>query len=180
MKSVNTLLTMANNTIFAAVMSLCLLSCAVEHDGGDEVGKTLLAEGTDAPDFLIRTGDNPEGTGLSSLRGKYVVMEFWASWCPDCRKVTPDVKDMYDTYASEDTVFVGVSFDTDASQWRQYIEDNGLGFMQHLETSGWDGSQVAEAYHVKWIPTFYLVNPDGKIEYATIEVSDLKKRLERP
>ena len=130
-----------NNTLIIKLTAfltalLCMASCTVGGDDDNEYGKGMLEEGTIAPDFMIYTDSRPEGFALSSLRGQYVLIEFWASWCPDCQKETENMKQMYATYAPQGVVFVGVSFDTDRDQWQQYISENALSWIQFSELRG--------------------------------------------
>lgn len=95
-----------NNTLIIKLTAfltalLCMASCTVGGDDDNEYGKGMLEEGTIAPDFMIYTDSRPEGFALSSLRGQYVLIEFWASWCPDCQKETENMKQMYATYAPQ-------------------------------------------------------------------------------
>ena len=162
-------------TIAAVV---CLASCTIGGDGESEYGTGLLERGTPAPDFAINAGGHPDGLRLSSLRGGYVLIEFWASWCPDCRSVTVEVKDIYDTYSPEGLTLVGVSFDEDAEEWLEYVDANGLAWMQHREEKPWRESAVAAEYNIRWIPTFYLIAPDGTVDFATVDIGELREALE--
>lgn len=158
-------------------MLSCLAACVFDGDSEDNYGTGLLEEGTTAPDFIIRTDDNPDGFTLSSLQGKNVVLEFWASWCPDCQEATPDMLDLYNTFVSDDLLFVGFSFDTDEDDWRAYINDNGMNWIQCCELTPWKDSEVAAAYNVKWIPTFYLIDREGKVAFATVDISEMRGKL---
>ncbi len=162
-----------------AVLALlpCLASCVIDGDSEDYYGTGLLEEGTTAPDFIIRTDDYPDGFALSSLQGKNVVLEFWASWCPDCQEATPDMLDLYNTFASADTLFVGFSFDTDEDDWRAYINNNGMNWIQCREQTSWKESEVAAAYNVQWIPTLYLIDKEGKVAFATVDISEMREKL---
>ncbi len=155
-----------------------LTACTANSTTDDEVAATLLPAGTAAPEITMYTDDCPDGLTLSSLRGRYVMIEFWASWCPDCRKVTADMKEMYAAYASDNLLFVGISFDTDESSWRTYIAENELSWTQYSELTAWKESAIATAYNIKWIPTFYLIDPAGNVAFATIEISEMKAELE--
>ncbi len=164
-------------TLLICMMLLSVMAC-VSEESEDYVAPTLMEAGTEAPDFLIKTADQPEGFLLSSLRGKYVFVEFWASWCPDCRKVTETMKNLYATYASDNLVFVGVSFDRTADAWNTYVSEQGLDWIQHWEQDGMRKSAVATAYNIKWIPTFYLLDPEGKVVKGAIEISEMEQALQ--
>lgn len=171
-----------NNTLIIKLTAfltalLCMASCTVGGDDDNEYGKGMLEEGTIAPDFMIYTDSRPEGFALSSLRGQYVLIEFWASWCPDCQKETENMKQMYATYAPQGVVFVGVSFDTDRDQWQQYISENGLSWIQFCELKPWKESSISTAYNVRWIPTLYLIDKDGRVVLGTVSVAEMNSRL---
>lgn len=170
----NTLITRI--AIFLASL-ICMTSCTIGSEDNNEYGKGMLEEGTIAPDFMIYTDSVPEGFALSSLRGQYVLIEFWASWCPDCQKETENIKQMYAAYAPKGVVFVGVSFDTDKEEWQQYISDNGLNWIQFSELKPWKESSISTAYNVRWIPTLYLIDKDGCVVLGTVNVSEMNSRL---
>lgn len=171
-----------NNTLIIKLTAfltalLCMASCTVGGDDDNEYGKGMLEEGAIAPDFMIYTDSRPEGFALSSLRGQYVLIEFWASWCPDCQKETENMKQMYATYAPQGVVFVGVSFDTDRDQWQQYISENALSWIQFSELKPWKESSISTAYNVRWIPTLYLIDKDGRVVLGTVSVAEMSSRL---
>lgn len=155
----------------------CMAACVVDGDSSDNYGTGLLEEGVAAPDFVIVSDSFPDGITLSMLRGRYVVLEFWASWCPDCQEATPDMVDMYNTFSSEDILFVGFSLDTDEEAWRSYINDNAMSWIQCCEFTSWKESAVAAAYNVKWIPTLYLIDKVGNVAFATVVLSEMRERL---
>ena len=163
--------------LLVSVLVAALASCTFGGDDDFDYGEKLLKEGEFAPDFALFTDENPDGMMLSGLRGSYVLLEFWRSTCGDCRDATPAMKRIYDTYAPRGLVVVGVSFDSDEAEWRAYIEKNGLQWMQHRELSAASESAVAAAYHIDWTPTFYLVDPQGRISFATVYVGEMEKRI---
>ena len=160
------------------VMAGLLSACTFGGDDDPNYNERLLQSGEVAPDFTAYTDEYPDGIALADLRGSYVLIEFWRSTCGDCHDVMPDMKRIYDTYAPRGLVVLGVSFDQNEDEWRTYIEDNGLEWMQHREQATASESPVGTAYHISWTPTFYLVNPQGRIDLATIYVDDVEKRLE--
>lgn len=127
----------------------------------------LLKPGTDAPDINLQTIDGKQFS-LKSLRGKYVVLDFWASWCPDCRKDSPYIMSLYEKFAPKGVEFVGVSFDTKAEAWKNGVEKLGIKYTQVSDMKHMRESAVAQTYCVKWIPTVYVVDPEGKVALGTV------------
>ncbi len=158
-----------------AIIVLLLVSCVNDDDTTADPG--LLTVGTIAPAFTIYPDEYPLGLSLSDLQGRYVVIQFWASWCPDCQAITDDITALYRTYHSEDIVFLGYSFDTDETQWRSYIADHGMSWIQYSEFLSMKDSPLAALYDVHWIPSFYLLGPDATILCATVDISSLATAL---
>lgn len=167
-------------SLLAAAL-LCLASCAIGAEGeqaSDRYDSQLLQPGATAPDFTITNAQHPGGLSLSSLRGKYVVLEFWASWCPDCRRATPAMVAMHEEYAPLGVEFIGISFDTDSAAWQRYIEANGMAWTHYSELKAWKhGTTLDGPYRVNWIPTIYLIGPDGKIAAASISADRISQAL---
>ncbi len=158
---------------------LCLTSCIADSTTEDDVASSFLEQGTMAPDFTISPYGSDEEYSLYQLRGRYVLVEFWAQWCPDCRNVTAEMKNLYATFADEALVFVGFSLDTDKEAWEAYITENELTWVQTCEFKEWKESDVATAYNIKWIPTFYLIDRESRVLYATIEIDDMADYLKK-
>ena len=74
----------------------------------------MLKGGMEAPDFMV---DSTSNTRLNDLRGRYVVLHFWASWCPDCRKDMPEMVKLEEENANDSLVFIHISYDTDREKW---------------------------------------------------------------
>jgi thiol-disulfide isomerase/thioredoxin len=92
-----------------------------QHDADEKYATELVKVGETAPDFKLKTPDG-KALKLSKLqKGRWTVIDFWASWCPDCRKDIPSVKRMYEDFAQKGVQFVGVSFDTDNEVWKNAI-----------------------------------------------------------
>lgn len=134
----------------------------------------MLKFGTEAPDFKI---DSISNTSLKSLRGRYVVLHFWASWCPDCRKDIPEINRLHDEFASDSVIFIHVSFDTDADKWLKYVADSGMEGLQLCEFVKMRESKMANAYGVKWIPSMYVLNTEGKVILRTVMIEKLRRQL---
>ena len=166
-------------TLAAAL--LCLASCAIgaeDEQGTAQYDSQLLQPGAEAPDFTITDAAHPGGLSLSSLRGKYVVLEFWASWCPDCRRATPAMVAMHEEYAPLGVEFVGVSFDTDSAAWQRYVKANAMEWTQSCELKKWKrGTTTDRPYRVDWIPAFYLIDPQGKVAAASVDLAKVEAAL---
>lgn len=136
----------------------------------------LLPSGTPAPDFSL--GDiNGKTVSLSDFRGRKVVLHFWASWCPDCRAEVPGLKAVQAAADPSKVAFVSVSFDRSFSEFETYVKENYLGGVQLFEPSGKKDSAVGKAYGVKWIPSTYIIDTDGKILLGTVMMSKVADAL---
>lgn len=94
-------------------------------------------------------------------KGKYVLVDFWASWCRPCRAVMPGLKKLYAKYKDKGFEIIGVSLDSGKEAWLKGISDLGLTWPQMSDTKGW-GSAGAAEYAVKSIPSTFLIGPDGR------------------
>ena len=138
--------------------------------------------GNTAPE-IIQHDPNGKTLKLSSLRGKYVVLDFWASWCPPCRRANPGLVRIYKEFNEKNfdngkglAVF-SVSLDKDKSQWIAAIKADQLEWQEHVsDLMGWN-SQVAYAYHVESIPSNFILDGNGKIVAKNREESSLRKFL---
>ncbi len=131
--------------------------------------------GSDAPEINL-----PSPTGqllsLSSLRGKYVLLDFWASWCGPCRQENPNVVKTYAKYKDSGFEILGVSLDKDKNAWLKAIENDQLVWKHVSDLQYWN-SVAAQAYGVNAIPMTFLVGPDGKIVAKGLRGPSLEKFL---
>lgn len=143
------------------------------------IGKAkLLAVGGTAPDFTLRNTKD-ENVSLSSYRGKYVLIDFWASWCVPCRKENPNVLKAYEKYKNKNFTILGISLDggTNAKQnWLSAIEKDGLPWEQLSDLKGW-ASDAAQLYHISAIPANFLIDPTGKIIGKDLRGDALEEKL---
>ena len=134
--------------------------------------------GTQAPDF-----EAPDVLGapvkLSDYRGKYLVLDFWASWCKDGRAEMPAVKELYDAYAPRGIEFLGVSFDTDLHALIEYGLEADIPWMVVCNQIKTKENPIYAAYGLHWIPTLFLVSPEGKILGYAFTAEDMEELLER-
>ena len=147
-----------------------------EPDFDSKYATELVKAGTIAPDFKMKTIDG-KTFKLSSLKGKTVVLDFWASWCPDCRKDAPEVVRMYQEYSQQDVQFVGVSMDTDVEAWRKACEQYGITYTQVSELKKFKETDIAKAYGVKWIPSMVVIDKEGKVALSTVLTYKVDKYL---
>lgn len=138
-----------------------------EADFDSKYATELIKPGTVAPDFKMKTIDG-KSFKLSDLRGKTVVLDFWASWCPDCRKDAPEVVRMYNEYHGRGVEFVGISMDTDVSAWRKGCEKLGIKFLQVSELKKFKETDISKLYGVRWIPSMVVIGRDGKVVLSTV------------
>jgi len=147
-----------------------------EPDFDAKYATELVKTGTTAPDFKMKTIDG-KTFKLSQLKGKTVVLDFWASWCPDCRKDAPEVVRMQKEYAPQGVEFVGVSMDTDVEAWRKACEQFGITYTQVSELKKFKETDISKAYGVKWIPSMVVVDKDGKVALSTVLTYKVDKYL---
>lgn len=118
-------------------------------------------DGAMAPEINLATPAGPN-LALSSLRGKYVLIDFWASWCGPCRRENPNVVKTYATYKDKGFEIFGVSLDQNREAWLKAIEADKLVWKHVSDLQYWN-SAGAQAYQVSSIPQTFLVNPEGRI-----------------
>lgn len=135
-----------------------------------------LQVGAEAPDFTLPDAEGND-VRLSSFRGKYVLIDFWASWCPDCRKENPVIVKAWNQFKNKNFTILGVSLDRKKEPWLQAIEKDGLTWTHVCDFKDWN-SDVAKMYAVKWIPKSFLLDPEGKIVASGLEGDALLDKLQ--
>ncbi len=133
--------------------------------------------GTEMEDFTQNDTDG-KPFKLSSLRGKYVLVDFWASWCRPCRQENPNVVANYNKYKSKNFTVLGVSLDKAKPAWVEAINMDGLTWTHVSDLQGWSNA-VAQQFRITSIPQNFLVGPDGKIIAKNLRGAALDHKLEQ-
>ncbi|WP_430932446.1 redoxin domain-containing protein [Saccharicrinis sp. 156] len=115
------------------------------------------AVGQPAPEFNLTSLDGEE-ISISKYKGKYLLIDFWASWCGPCRKAIPGVKEVYEEYHTKGLEIVNISTDAEKKAWLKAVEQEQMPWTQVRDTNG-----VSEKYNVTAIPHILLISPEGKI-----------------
>ncbi len=148
-----------------------------QQDMDAKYATEIVKAGTVAPDFKMKT---PEGKTIQLkkyAKGKTVVLDFWASWCPDCRKDAPEVVRMYEKYKQYGIEFIGISMDTDVEAWKEAIQKYSIRYPQVSELKKFRETDIAKAYGVKWIPSMVVIGPDGQVKLSTVLTYKVDKYL---
>ena len=141
-----------------------------EQPGGPEwIGK-------EAPELSLPGTDGKE-IKLSSFKGKYVLVDFWASWCMPCRKENPSVVKVYNKYKNKNFTILGVSLDKEKADWLKAIQKDKLAWTHISDLQGWSSLAVS-TYSFEAIPFNVLVDPNGKIIAQGLRGSDLDTKLQ--
>lgn len=152
-----------------------------------ELGKSLQAQletskavaiGAIAPDFTqADTAGNP--VSLKDFRGKYVLLDFWASWCGPCRAENPNVVEAYQKFKDKNFTVLGISLDREGAKdaWMKAIHDDNLTWTQVSDLKFWENA-VARQYGIRSIPQNFLLDPQGKIIATNLRGEELHKKLE--
>ena len=128
-----------------------------------------------APDFTLPDTEG-KSVSLRDFRGKYVLLDFWASWCPPCRRENPNVVKAFNNYKDKNFTIIGISLDRDKKKWLKGIEDDKLTWTHLSDLKYWD-SEIPALYGVRGIPANVLLDPDGVIVAKNITGEELHEKL---
>jgi len=149
----------------------------LEESASDVVESAQRLEiGSIAPDFSL---PNPEGKviHLSDFRGKYLFLDFWASWCLPCRKENPGFVNIYKQFRNQNFEILGISLDKKKDKWVKAVLSDELEWPQVSDLKYFD-SEMVELYNIVNVPTTMLLDPEGKIIAKNLHPKDLEKLLE--
>jgi peroxiredoxin len=129
--------------------------------------------GKAAPDFTLDSNDGKK-IALSSLKGKYVLVDFWASWCQPCRQENPNTIKLYEKYSKKGLEVLGVSTDQDNAKWLEAVSQDKLTWLQVRDSLG----EVANMYGIEQLPTTFLLDKEGTIIARDLRGEELAKKLD--
>lgn len=155
-------------------MLMCMASTLMAQDLDAKYATNLLPVGTQVPDLIDALGDKHP---VSDFRGRCVVLDFFATWCGDCRKDLPEMKKLFQKYDMEGVEFIGISFDTDSEVLQNFMDKEQIHWRVLSELKKMKDAQMAQDYHIQWIPTMYLLDTEGRVALATVEINKLKFKL---
>jgi peroxiredoxin len=139
----------------------------------------VLKKGSNGQKMIDFTQNDPSGkpVSFSSFKGKYVLVDFWASWCGPCRGENPNIVKAYNRFSPKGFTVLGISLDQDGAKWKKAIEDDKLPWDQVSQLTGWK-NEVSQYYGIQGIPSNYLVDPNGIIVARNLRGEQLTKKLE--
>ena len=134
-----------------------------------------LPVGSTAPEIKLKTPEGKE-IALSSMKGKVVLLDFWASWCGPCRKESPRMVELYNKFKGKDFEMLGISLDDNADAWKEAIAHDHLEWMQVSELKKWDSKAVGD-YSIEEIPNTVLVDRKGNIFAKGLHGAELEVNI---
>ena len=145
---------------------LVTAGCISTSTQGVEVGNL-------APDFQLQDL-NGQTVSISNLRGKPVLINFWATWCPPCRGEMPYLQEIYEEWASRDLVILTINIGEGSPTVEAFMQSNNLSFTVLLDTK----QDVAQKYNIQYIPTTFFIDKDGIIQDKVIGAFPNKAQIE--
>ncbi|HWB25453.1 MAG TPA: TlpA disulfide reductase family protein [Chitinophagaceae bacterium] len=134
----------------------------------------LPAVGSTVPDIKLPDLKG-KSINLSSLKGKVVVLDFWASWCGPCRRSIPDLKAIYEKYKDKGLEVYAVSLDTEKKDWTTAIKEDKTDWIHVIDQD----NAVAKLWQIQYIPTTYLLDKDGKVISVDANHKALELQIEK-
>ena len=141
------------------------------------LAQAQVKRGKAAPEIVL-SGLEDTTISLSSLKGKVVLVDFWASWCGPCRVNNPNLVKLYDLYKDKGFEIFGVSIDKSIPDWKKAIEMDGLSWPQVVDQRGWEAPSTY-AYGIEGIPASFLLDRNGIIRGINLYGRELEDRIKK-
>jgi peroxiredoxin len=140
------------------------------------ISSSLQAYGSGAlpPDFEVKDIAG-QVVKLSGLKGKVVLLDFWATWCPPCRVEIPNLLDVYKQFKDEKFVLISVSLDRDIDAALKFVRDKEMNWIHIIDRES--SNRIAALYQVEYIPSTFVINRAGKIAASQLRGSELKEKI---
>lgn len=149
----------------------------VKAQGEAKKIRKSLVDGAKFPDFDEKDVEG-KPLSVSSYKGKVVLVDFWATWCPPCMGELPNVQKAYETHHKDGFEIVGISLDQDEKKLKNFLKEKNMTWQQYCDFKGW-GNKLAAKYGVQSIPATYLLDREGKIIGQDLRGEALEQALSK-
>lgn len=149
-----------------------------EQEAEKVLRNSQLQVGVTAPAFSYPSADGKTTFEPADFKGKYLVIDFWASWCGPCRNVIPEIKELYSKYNQKGLEILSVSIDSKEKDWKAALKEEAMPWPGQILAPN-AGKEVLRLYQFNAIPHIVLLDKDGKIIGRNLTMSQLESELEK-